>query len=95
MKCRFALIFIIVCCLAVDALADYKSLTRKGNRAYGDGEFAEALKLYKEAEIEKPQQPELDYNIGSALHQQAKYEEAVQRYGAALHSDEPELQADA
>lgn len=75
--------------------ADYKELTADGNEAYRQDDFESALKLYKEAEVESPKQPILDYNIGSVLHQQTRYEEALQRYQAALYAKEPQFQADA
>ncbi len=92
---RLTLTFLLVVVLSCSALAGYKDLTEAGNTAYQEDSFEEALKLYKEAEVERPQEPFLDYNIASTLHQQAKYAEAVERYSKALYADDPALQADA
>lgn len=92
---RRGLIFILVLCLSTSVLADYRKLNKKGNEAYSKRDIEQALKYYQEAEIEKPQEPVLEYNIGTALFDQAKYEDAVKRYSKALLTDNPEFQADA
>jgi len=74
---------------------DYRALNEKGNKALAEDKADEALKYYKDAEVEKPKQSVLDYNIGSALYKQNKYPEAVQRYTRALNTDDPKFQADA
>jgi tetratricopeptide (TPR) repeat protein len=76
------------------ARGDYRALNEKGNKALTEDKADEALKYYKDAEVEKPKQPVLDYNIGSALYKQNKYPEAVQRYIRALDTDDPKFQAD-
>jgi Ca-activated chloride channel family protein len=77
------------------ARADYRALNEKGNKALAEDKADEALKYYKDAEVEKPKQPVLDYNIGTALYKQNKYPEAAQRYTRALNTDDPKFQADA
>jgi len=77
------------------ARGDYRALTEKGNKALTEDKADEALKYYKDAEVEKPKQPILDYDIGSALYKQNKYPEALQRYTRALNTDDPKFQADA
>jgi Ca-activated chloride channel homolog len=74
---------------------DYRALNEKGNKALTEDKADEALKYYKDAEVEKPKQPVLEYNIGTALYKQNKYQEAVQRYTRALNTDDPKFQADA
>lgn len=92
---RNGLIVVLVLCLSTTAWADYRKLNKQGNEAYSKRDVEQALKYYQEAEIEKPQQPVLDYNIGTALYDQAKYEDAVKRYSKSLQTDNPEFQADA
>ena len=77
------------------ARGDYRAQNEKGNKALAEDKADEALKYYKDAEVEKPKQPVLDYNIGTALYKQNKYPEAVQRYTRALNTDDPKFQADA
>ena len=76
-------------------LADYIDLTEQGNQAVTKNDLDGALKLYKEAQVEKPGDPLLDYNIGTVLNKQSKYDEALERYKKALYSSDPDFQADA
>jgi Ca-activated chloride channel family protein len=76
-------------------LADYIDLTEQGNQAVTKNDLDDALKLYKEAQVEKPGDPLLDYNIGTVLNKQSKYDEALERYRKALYSSDPDFQADA
>lgn len=93
---------------AGSALGDsFSSLNQKGNKAYKRGQeltqegeknkaveaWEEALRYYRDAEIERPENPELSYNIGNATYRQEKYEDALERYFKALNSDELQHQA--
>ncbi len=85
----------------------FSSLNKKGNKAYQDaaellekgkknealGAYERALKFYRDAEIEKPESPEVSYNIGNVNYQREKYEDALEKYYRALSVDEPENQA--
>ncbi|OGC75887.1 MAG: hypothetical protein A2145_07150 [candidate division Zixibacteria bacterium RBG_16_40_9] len=64
----------------------YSSLNNKGNQMYKKGDFQKALDYYHQAEIEKPESPEIRYNLGNSLHQQKLWEEALQNYQKALQS---------
>jgi tetratricopeptide (TPR) repeat protein len=85
----------------------FSSLNKKGNKAYKQGKeflekgekvkaaeaFEEALQSYKDAEIEKPETPQLSYNLGNVMYQQEKYQDASERYYRGSSSDELEHQA--
>ena len=85
----------------------FSSSNKKGTKAYeraeehlekGEKEKAaesleQALRFYRDAEIENPESPELSYNLGNVMHQQEKYQDALERYYRALSSDEIEHQA--
>ena len=85
----------------------FSSSNKKGTKAYrraqehlekGEKDKAaesleEALRFYRDAEIEKPESPELSYNLGNVMHQQEKYQDALERYYRALGSEEIEHQA--
>jgi Ca-activated chloride channel family protein len=85
----------------------FSSLNKKGNKAYHEAQgllekdkknealeaYERALKHYRDAEIEKPESPELSYNIGNVNYQQEKYQDALEEYNRALSVDEPEKQA--
>lgn len=109
LKKSFVLIILIVIFLwAGSSWADsFSSRNKKGNKAYqkgqellGQGEknkaaeaLEEALKFYKDAEIEKPESPELSYNLGNVMYQQEKYQDALEKYYKGLSSDELQHQA--
>ncbi|MFQ6002461.1 MAG: tetratricopeptide repeat protein, partial [Candidatus Zixiibacteriota bacterium] len=85
----------------------FSSLNKKGNKAYQQAvelsekgkknealeAYERALKYYRDAEIEKPESPELSFNIGNVNYQQEKYQDALEKYYKALSVDEPESQA--
>jgi len=78
---------ILFCFVVVDANADEISdLVRDGNIAFQANDLSAALEMYKEAESQIPKSPELTYNIASVLHEQGKYEEAVDLFKGALNS---------
>ena len=74
---------------------DYREAVRKGNTAYTDQNYKEALEQYQIAETEIPESPQLDYNIAGVLYHEGKYEEAVDRFTKASASDEAALSAQA
>lgn len=85
----------------------FSSLNKKGNKTYKRAQeflqkgeknkatetLEKALKFYRDAEIEKPESPELSYNLGNVMYQQEKYQDGMERYFKALSSDEPGHQA--
>ena len=85
----------------------FSSLNKKGNKAYRRAQeflqkgekdksaeaLEEALKFYRDAEIEKPESPELSYNLGNVMYQQEKYQDGLDEYFKALSSDEIQHQA--
>jgi Ca-activated chloride channel family protein len=75
-----------------DSLA---SKNKEGNMLYKEGRVDEALSKWRDAQIENPDSDKLHYNIGSGLHQQKKYKDAVKEYEKSLDSKDSELQAKA
>lgn len=85
----------------------FSSLNKKGNKVYKRGEellqkgekykaaetWEKALRYYRDAEIEKPESPELSYNLGNAMYQQEKHQDAMERYFKALSADELQHQS--
>ncbi len=68
---------------------------KKGNAFYEKGQYDEALKLYRDAQLESPESPPIHYNIGNVLYQKKKFPEASEEYQKALSSDQPLLQEQA
>jgi Ca-activated chloride channel family protein len=72
---------------------NFATLNEAGNKAFEKGNFQEALDLYRQAETERPETPELYYNEANALVETGKYEEAVEKFTKALNTDDITLQA--
>jgi Ca-activated chloride channel family protein len=85
----------------------FSSLNKKGNKAYKEGEelllkgeknksaetYEQALKYYRDAEIEKPESPELSYNMANVMYQQEKYQDALEKYYKGLSTEKLKDQA--
>lgn len=74
---------------------DHVALNESGNQAFNKGNFEEALDFYRQAEMARPETPEINYNEANALIQTGKFENAAEKYEKALNSDNIQLQADA
>lgn len=74
---------------------DYIDLVKKGNLSFMNKQFSEAVDFYHKAETDRPESPELEYNIAGALYEQGKYEEAVERFGKSKSSAEVNLEVQA
>lgn len=71
-----------------------QALVAKGNRAYKDQRYPEALKEYEEAAKTKPDSPQVWFNKGNALYMQGDFPHALDAYeNAAIHSDNAPLEA--
>jgi len=86
---------VLLCAFCPARADDYRRLLEEGNKLYEEGNFDEALARYREARIERPELPEVQYNIGSALYRQNAFEEAVEVYGTSLSTESAELEAHA
>lgn len=89
MKIRYIL-FLICSCFAVFASAqkEERDFLRKGNRQYKDSLFVDAEVSYRKALEINPMSTEAMFNIGNALTQQEKYEEAIAQYVDAAKIEE-------
>ncbi len=63
----------------------------RGNRLYRAGKYAEAVIAYQAALQTGDDSPELRYNLGTALVQLGRYDEAEQHLRAALDAVDPDL----
>jgi len=65
---------------------DFGGLVEKGNTAFSENDFNTALEYYHQAEVERPETPELDFNVGTTLYKTGKYEEAVEKLQKSLET---------
>ena len=90
------LIFIYLTLLASGISADdFTDLVGKGNSAVKEGDYKKALDYYHQAEVERPETPELEYNIAGALYHEEKYEEAVDKFQRSLVIEDVDKEASA
>ncbi len=68
---------------------------RLGHDAFESEDFARALELWTQAQVDDPSDRRLDYNIGQALYRLERYPEAEQAFLAATATDVTTLAADA
>ena len=74
---------------AADAQAAWRnpfspSPLRQGMRAFDDGEFEQALTHFHSAQLDRPEDRKLEFNIGDALFRMGDYEAAERSYGRVL-----------
>jgi len=93
---KFCLFFIMSIIISASVAAeDYIDLVKKGNEAYSGKKYSEALDFYHSAEPSLPASAELEYNLGGALFQQGKYDEAIERFTKAINTTDLDLEAQA
>lgn len=73
---------------------DFSGAVKAGNKSYGKADYESAMRHYQDAEIEKPEEPKLHYNMANTLYQQERYEEAIERYNKAFYTEDPKLEAE-
>ena len=56
------------------------STSAQAEEAYRRGEYEEALRLYRDAQLEDPDSPALHYNIGDALYKLQQYDVAAEEF---------------
>ena len=65
---------------------------QEGLSQYQEGLFPEAEKSFSQARSSRPDDPRLNYNLGSSYYKQEKFKEALQDYThAALENSDPKL----
>ncbi len=96
---KHIVLIIIICCILLmpqmQAYADSPAdLVGKGNAAYNEGKYGEAISAYDEATVEAPESPHLYFNKGAALYQKGDYSEASKAFEkAALKTRDIQLEA--
>ncbi len=84
-----------VCSLGFTFLDPVAQKAEEGNVLYGEGRFAEALSKYREAQVDRPEERGLRYNVGDALYREEDYDEAIASFAQAAESEDAALAASA
>ncbi len=94
MKYRSVICVVFVFLPLLTAHADnFVGSVKKGNSAFKEGNFGKALEFYHQAEVDRPEMPELQYNIGAALYKEGKYEEAAEKLQKSFITDDVKNEA--
>ena len=83
-----------VCLLAAGPRAEAGWLNpalHAGMDAYEKGEYQAALKAFIDAQLENPDRPEIEYNIGNAHYRLKDYEAAARSFEQAARDGDPQL----
>ena len=64
---------------------------KQGNQHFERAEFDAALEAYREAQTDRPDAPELHYNVGDALYKQGAVEEAMAAFLKAVENGDSGL----
>ncbi len=80
----------VIAVLFVSLAAGYGGV-EKGNRLYRDGRYAEAVQAYRQAVADGDASPALYYNMGTALLQLGRYDDAGRAFQDALTAVDPSL----
>jgi len=90
---RVLLPFVLLLGLAAPARAGVGSLVRKANALERQGAYDDAVKLYQQALVLEPDNVRIHYNLGRALSEAKKTQEAASHFQLGLLSKHKELRA--
>jgi tetratricopeptide (TPR) repeat protein len=79
--------------LASAGETDAHSLVAEGNQAFAERDYVAAGEAYRRALLERPDSPELSYNLGVVHYKLGDYSSAQAAFGRALSTRDPELEA--
>ncbi len=71
--------------------ASAASAVKEGIGAYQNGEYESALSAFISAQLERPQDPTLAFNIGSAYYKLSQFDAAQHQFETATRSEDPAL----
>jgi len=80
--------------LGSSALAQkHADAVKQGNEAFRQKDYQTALEQYHIAEADRPESPEINYNIGNTLFEQGDFEQATEHLNKSLNTQEAGLAA--
>ena len=65
----------------------------EANKLFDQGRYTEALDLYRNIQVARPDLPHLDYNTGTTLHKLGEYERSLPQLQHALSASDTRIQA--
>lgn len=90
------LIGIIAIASNLHAQGKGRSKVAEGNQFFTAGKFDDANNAYRDAQLDNPTSPIIDYNIANTLYEKKNYEEAIKLYDKLTkNTDDPVLQKQA
>ncbi len=88
------LLLAVGCFMAIGAMAQIpfttapeKTETRAGNKQFNKANYADAEAAYKKALDKKNNMPQATFNLGDAVYQQKRYEEAARQFQLAAQTN--------
>ena len=93
MRCRGLLIAVALAVCLIACVPTPGQVNNAGHEAYLNGDYAEALESYRDAEGRAPESAVPLYNSGNALYRTEEYEEALQNYDESLKHAEDDLRS--
>ena len=91
-KMIFFLILNILFAISAFAQSGHKQVT-EGNKLYAEEKYDEANNKYRDALIDSPESPIINFNIGDVQYKKRNFEEAVKSYEKSTFSDEIKVQS--
>jgi Ca-activated chloride channel family protein len=92
-----ATVFLAVIGFALFASTGYcepaSGSVRKANSLYGEGKYEEALKEYKAAQVDSPNDERIMFNLGNAQYKLRQYGEALSEYTMSAGDTNPKIRA--
>lgn len=83
-RLQFSILFLSVFFALSGFIDSASSVNQKANKEFQNKKYQTALELYRKAQIERPAQPEILYNVGTTLYQVDQFQEAEQQLKKAL-----------
>ena len=72
-----------------------RSRVKKGNEAFANKKFDNALNKYQDALLKNPESPLIHFNVGDALYKKKNYKDALKSYQKSLNSKDIHVQEQA
>lgn len=90
-KLQITIIVVSSLLLGFTFLDEVARRVEQGNQLFGAEDFEAALEAYRAAQTNRPDSPELHYNVGDALYKQGEMDEAMAAFQKAVESGDSVL----